>query len=468
MLYSPVECNNRLRCEFVQHVLFNLKTLLRINNPVDRDRPKVLDLSQYSVVEDGMSFIPAQERHQIDPRLVEGAQSQMRQLMSEGSASFVQNINDGTSKEMTATETAARVQSVNVQVSAMLQSMYAQEEFFYEEVVRRFCDPHSEDKEVEEFQKKCIADGIPKELMKASNWSIKVERALGAGDQFIATQEANALLSQSQRFDPQSQRFILKKWVSTTTRDPKMADFLVPTESKVSKGATVAQDVFGTLLAGIPIAPREGIERQDHIAALLEMLTEKIQQIAQTEIVPTATELIGLSNIATYIEQNIEIMASDPLNKQIVKQFGDALGRLTNEIKAMGQRFQEQQQADAEQSMVDPEAQAKIQLQAQMGEQKMALSAASAEQKMRLKETQAQQQLATKQAQFEQQMQQQLEKHRVEMQALIEETQAQIAAKGFETGASIKNDEEKTRAKIENDKKTAEASVKKKPEPVNN
>lgn len=455
-LYGPVECNNRTRCEFQQHVSFQMKTLLRVSNPVDRDRPKVLDLSQYSVVEDGVSFIPSQERYQIDPRLTEQALSHSKQMMGEAGASYVKDVESSAGEPRTATETNVLANQATEAVSNMLQSVYAQEEFYWEEEKRRFCRKNSSDPEVEEFQKKCIADGIPSELMNADNWTVKIERVLGGGDQYIASQEASALLGQSQRYDPKSQRIILRKWTTTITRDPKMAELLVPEDdNEASKGTLAAEDVFGTLMQGIPASIREGIERTDYIESMLGMMNSKIQQITQIDNMGTPQEFIGLNTVGQHVEQNIAILEPDPNQKQNVKVYADQLGKLMNLVKAFGQRQQEAQEQAAQEAAMDPEAQMKIQLQTQAAQQKMQLGQASAQQKMAIKDAQTQQQLSLKQKQFEQQMSQQMEKHRLEMMTLMEQAQADLTAQGVTTGAQIANESKKTEAQIANQKKAA-------------
>lgn len=440
LLYSAVEANNRLRNELFQHTMFNLKTLLRISNPVDKDRPRVMDLSQYSVVEDGVSFIPAGDRYQIDPRLVESMQAQMRQLMSESSASFVQNINDGTSKEMTATETEARVQAVNVQVSAMLQSMYAQEEFYYQELIRRFLKKNSEDEEVKEFQKKCKRDGIPDELMVPENWSVHVERVLGAGDQMLANQEANALLSQKQWMDTGSQRIVERKWVTTITRNPDMGRLLVPeTPNRNTTGVTAAEDVFPTLMLGIQIDPRQGISRTDYTEALLGMLKAKVEQIESSGGMSTMDQIIGLQTAIGHIAQNIDMLSQDPNEKQRVKEYSDLLGNLANMVKAYAQRLEEQQGQN--QAQVDPAAMQKVQAMQMQAETKARISEANAAQK-----------LAHKEASFEQKMQLELQRFQLEIQKMISQAQNEMIAAGLKTGSQIADTKAKSEASKEQQK----------------
>lgn len=431
-LYAPVECNNRLRCEFVQHVLFQLKTLLKISNPSDRARPKMLDLSQYTVVPDGVSMISANERYQVDPNMVQAALSQVKQMMGESSSSYVKDSESSTVQPRTATETSVLANEAREQVSNMLQSMYAQEEFYWQEEVRRFCDSNSEDEEVQEFQKRCVAEGIPKELMKSANWAVKIERTLGGGDQFMAVQEAGQLLGLAPQLDPPAQRIVKRKYITTLTRDPKMGELLVPTTpDEASDGMLEAEDVFGTLMQGIPVSIRHGIERTDYTEALLGMTTNKVQQIDQTEQVPTMQELVGLQAAIAHITENLQILEQDPTMKQQVKQYGDLLGEVTNGVKMLQQRFEEQQGKE----QIDPEVEAKIQTQTALAQNKMQISQEQAAQKMQ-----------QRQMEFEQKMAQAMEQHRLDMMTAMTQANTEIAGNQAKTVAEIANQKKKADA----------------------
>ncbi len=434
-LYGPVEANNRMRCEFQQHASFAMKTLLKMNNPIDRDRPKVLDMSQYSVVEDGVEFITAQDRYTIDPRLAEQALSQNKAIMGEASASYVKDVQSETTQPRTATESSILANEATEAVSNMLQAVYAQEEFLYQETIRRLCDTHSEDPEVKEFQRKCIADGIPKNLMISSNWKIKIERVLGGGNQTMAIQEASALLSNSQRYDPNSQRIILRNWTNTITRDPKMGELLVPDDpSASSPGAIAAEDIFGTLYDGIPLQPRQGIDRVPHVEAIIGMLGEKIRQVQQIDNMGTPQDLIGLQTIAQYATANLKILEQDPEQKQAVKMLGDELGKAMNEVKGMAQRQQQAAQA-AQQPQPDPAVMAKAQSTTML-----------AQQRAQINETNAQQKAAHKQQAFEQDMAQKMEAHRLEMMRLMAETHADLVQGAVKTASDVHNQRVKTEA----------------------
>lgn len=439
MLYSPVECNNRLRCQLVQHTLDNLSPLLRIQNPNDRARQQIVNLFPYGVVEDGVSFVPQAERHQVDPNLVEFAMSQMRQIMSESSASYVQDINDGTSKEMTAFEAQARLQSVNVAVGGMLEGMYVQDVPYFEELIRRLLMRLPTDESIIEFRKACKDDGIPDQAMKVENWTVEMERVLGAGDNMLAQNEATALLSQSQRFDPTSQRKILKTWTSTITRNPDLANDLVPMKKpEATDGTQEAEDVFATLMLGVPVSMREGIDQNGYVESMIGMMAAKVGQFNQMEQfgkLPTAGDLFGLQTVAANIQEHVAIIAQNKEQMPNVKQYMDLLGRLENEIKKLTQHVAESEQANKPDDGEMLQAQAKAQATMLTTQSKIAASKMSAEQKMMMK-----------QAQFEQKMAQDLEKHQLALTKQLQQAKAEIAGGVAKTGAEIMNATAKAKA----------------------
>lgn len=360
MLYSPEECSNRMLCQYVQHVFESLLQWFRISDPIDHARVKAIVLRQYGILEDGMSVVPQNERHQIDPQLVESALSKFRQIAAENSSSYVQDINDGTKKEMTAFEARARLSNVNEMVSGTLQGMYLQEGFYYEEVMRRFLQSNPSDEDVKEFQAACKRDGIPDELMKPDNWTVEVEKVLGGGDRMLAQEEASALLTQSPRFDPSKQRIILRKWVLAMTGDSAMADVLVPDmPPKATDGTVAAEDVFATLMRGVPVSLREGIDHVGYVEAMLGMLTASIERVKQADNMGTIQDVVGFETVSGDIQQHLDLMSADESNNERVKQYADHLGKLMNDVKGFAQRLAEAANTAQEQTGIDPQAQAK-------------------------------------------------------------------------------------------------------------
>lgn len=342
-LYAPVETLNRLRCEFVQSVFEHLKMYFHIKDPADRDRLKAQIFQQYGFIQDGLQIVRRDERHQIDPNLVGDAIGQMSEIMSQSSSSYVADQDSGGEKTMTAKEAQIKLNQSTAMVSSMIATMYVQEEFYYGELKRRFCEAGSTDAEVQAFQSRCIARGIPKEFInKPEVWKVIAERQLGGGDATQAQAQVGWLMQFISMFGPDQQQIIKRMAVSTVLNDPAKANLLVPpAPTLTSAGSMMAEQLFGTMMQGVQVAPRQGIDIQGYVAQLLKMMGEVIQRITQTNNTGTMEEVIGLGIIGQNVDQNIKILAADPKQKQNVKEFGDALGKMMNLVKGFGQRLQE-------------------------------------------------------------------------------------------------------------------------------
>ena len=413
LLYSVIELMNRLRCQFTQHVFQNLIPLLRIDNPADQDRPRMLQMQSYGVVEPGVNFVKQEDRHQIDPRLVQESMSEFRQLMSENSASYVQDIDTGSAKPMTLGEAQIRLQSVNKLVASMLMGGYVLEGFFFEEVLRRFFNKTSTDKDVKRFQEACRRDKIPEALMVPEAWEVDIIKVYGSGDQTLAQQEVSALMSINPQLDPTSQRKVRRDYISVFTRNPEKAADLVPEQpEQVTDGRKAAEDVFGTLMCGVEVGLREGIEARDYCASMLASMESVIKGIESTDNVGTPQDVRGLATVAQDVEKHLAVMESDPDEKEFVTAAQKELGAMMNLVKA----FAERQDEAAKKNQMDPEAMAKIQTD-QM----------AAQQKMQINEATAQQKLEQKQQAFEQKMNQDMQKHTLQMQQMMSDAQAKIA-----------------------------------------
>lgn len=390
-LYAIVETVNRMRCEFVQHVFEQLKMYFKINDPIDRDRIKKIELFQYGVIEQGMSIVPNTERHQVDPGVVQMGLAQMRQLMSENSASYVQSSDEGTQKERTKFEVQAKLNLANQMIGGMLQTMYANELFYYEELLRRVCMSNPTDPYIKRFQQEYDKANLPKELLRPEAWEIIPERVLGGGDITLGQAQSQWLLENQQRFEPSAQRMILKIATSQMLNDPEKAEVLVPEQQdNRTTGTEAADKLFGTLMQGVDIGLVEGIDHIGYIASLLMKAGAVAQRISQTDNMGTPQDIQGLQAVAMDIQKHLAILASNPEAKPIVKHFADMLSQLMNEVKAFAQRQQEAQQKAMQQQQGDPGALAKAQTQIYL-----------AQVKGRITEQKAAQQLSNKQRAFE-------------------------------------------------------------------
>jgi hypothetical protein len=352
------------------------------------------------------------------------------QSMSQSASSFRQDINDGTSKEMSATETMARVNASNALVGAMLALAYTYQVFQYNEICRRFCIEHSLDKDVQKFQKWCKKQGIPDECLDVEHWVVEPERVMGAGNKTLEIAQAKEMMGIRPMLDPEPQREVLHDYVLSITDDPARADRYVPISKKViSDSLHDAQLAAGALMMGMPVAIKTGMNHIEYIEALLDSMSMVIKRIAQGQqmgVMITPLEISGLGNIANHIGQHIQILAQDRNEKDRVKKYSDLLGKLANEVKGFAQQFFEKHQSENGQN---PELQAKLQAEV-----------IKAQSNAKIKEDKAAQAMSQKDASFQQRMEQEAEKHRMQLGKDLQMTEVEIAKTDLETAATIKRE----------------------------
>lgn len=458
-LFAPVETLNRLQCEFVQHVFENMKMYFRVQDPADRDRLKQVVLSAYGFIPEGLNIVRKDERHQIDGNLVTTAMGQMRQIMQENSSSFVQDVEQSTGAPITAKEATIRVNQANQMVGGMLQMVYFQETFYYAEIVRRFCSKTSNDPEVKKFRAAVIKRGVPEDMLVADKWHVAAERVLGSGDASIAQLQTQWLMTYRQQFDPQAQQKILRLATATMLQDPAKAEMFVP-EAPVTatNGTFAAENVFGTLMTGVECAERKGIDQQGYIEALLVMMGTVVQRIQNTDNVGTIDEIIGLQNVAKNIGQHLMILAANEQEKSRVKQYGDILGKLMNEVKGFAQRYMEQKQQEQEAENADPAAEAKAQSTIMLANVKAQISKEQAAAKERLKMLTAKMDSARKDAETLASIRREDLKHRQDMfSATMADTQKLLAQERM-SAAKLASQKAMTAAKVQASKATKPAT----------
>lgn len=429
LLYGPVEIMNRLRCQLTQHAFESLMAMLRVQDRSDRDRPKVLQLQGYAVLEEGISFVPPEERHQANPVLVDNVMAQNKQLLAQSSTSYTQEIDNGTRKEQTLGEAQMKLQSANKVVAGMLGSIYTQEKFYYTEVLRRFMKPVPTDEDVKSFQNKCAAAGIPKELLKPELWYVDVEQVFGAGDQTLAIQEVTALMSIIAQLDPTSKRTVLRKYISTITRNHDLGRQLVPEDEKSgSKGQMAAEEVWPTLMMGMEVAFREGIEHEDYVLTMVNFMAKTVDRIQQTDQMGTPEDIIGLQMVNQDVEAHLQFMAQDPNNKAFVGAMHKAIGKMMNDVRAFAQR--QQQALQAQQAQQDQSAQAESQA-------KVESTVMQAQTKNQIAVEQARLKAELKKLEHAQEMQQKADEHALNMEIQSQSARVDIASKQAKTGAEI-------------------------------
>lgn len=420
LMYAVCHLQNRLRCKFTEAVFEQLMMLFRVSSESDVQKALKIDLFNRGWVDESVRFIPANERYQVNAGLAELGIKELANLISQNSSSFSTTpANQQDRTEKTKFQVMAEVNQATALVSAALQQSYAYQTFEYREIFRRFCKKDSTDPDVVRFQSECLRQGVPRSILEVNAWDIEPERVMGAGNKTLELAIAQQLMQYRNLFDPEPQREILRDVTLAITDDPARADRLVPEKPvAITDSVHDAQLAAGVLLRGLPVGIKTGINHIEYVQAMLPDMAIVVGGILKKGGVSDPDTLQGLQNMAQHIAQHIGIIAQDPEEKQLVKQFSDQLGKMMNQVKAITQRTQEamqkQQQSNGQQ--IDPKDAAKIKgqlMQAQVKAENTSKSHA--------------QRTAQRQLSFEKEQQRKEQEHALELRIKAEEAAVDMA-----------------------------------------
>lgn len=446
LLYATCHVGMRLRCKFWESVFEALMQQFKVSNMDDAQRALKLNLINRGFIDDTMKPIPATERWQVNSNLVELGLGDVEGVINSNSSRFAPPSDySQNNTEKTRFQVQAELSAVTTLVGAAFNQAYMYEQWEDAEIFRRFMRKDSKDPDVIRTRARILARQVPEKYLVADAWDIERERTMGGGNKALEMTIANWLMEQREKFDPKSQRTILRDATLAVTDNPEKAKELVPEEPIASDSVHDSQLAAGTLLMGLPMAFKEGVNHQEYAASLLGSMNATIQKINQRGGVATPDELSGLQNVSGMTLQgqpikggngaflHIIALAKDPMAKQITKRLGDILGKNMNMVKAFAQRLQQamqKQQQQGGQRGPDPKDLAKIQgmqLQAQTKAQIAERSAAA--------------RTAQKQIAFELKMAQDRAKHGAELKHAELEHASNLAKLHIETAANVRRNQ---------------------------
>ena len=428
LLYSVCSLQNLLKCRFNDAAFEGMLQYFRVNNPADMDRLSKIDLNDKGILPEGLNFIRPEERWQVNENLVGQAMQMNRQAMADVSSAFTQDLDFGTERkaEETATRTMAKVNSAAALVGSMLTRAYARERFRYLEICRRFCMSNSKDPDVRKFRVECLKNGVPEEGLNVEAWDVQPTQVQGAGNKLLQVAIADKMQAIRPQLEPDAQKEVDRIYIAANTNDWNLAKQLVPETKHVSNSMVQAGANVGTLMAGVPVPLEQGINHTEYVETMLTSMAMIVKRIEGSGGMATPQELLGLQTMATHIQQHIQIIAMDPNMKSAVKQYGDLLGGLTNQVKAYAQRLQEQQQSQNGNGQLDPEKMAKIQMDNMEKDAKIERDSKSHAQKT-----------AQRQVQFEMGMKQKEAENQLKLQNEMQQHSAELAKTTIETAHAV-------------------------------
>jgi hypothetical protein len=315
-------------------------------------------------LDESITPVPAAERWQVNTGLVElGLGRNQAQIQASTGAYAQKRQFNQDNVEKTRFQVMAEVNADTSMIGAMLAQAYQYQTFEDEEIVRRFFRKNTKDKDCMAFRAGALAYGIPEKYLVPEAWEVVHERVMGGGNKTLEMQIAQQLMEWRTMFDPEPQRIILRDAVLAITDDPGRANALVPENPmKVTDSVHDAQLATGTLLQGLPVSIKTGMNHLEYVQTLLTNLAILLKQIKANGSMATPDQLKGMQNLGAHIAGHLQQLAQDKSQKEIVRPLADALGKLMNEVKGLGQRLQMAMKKQAEQNgngQIDPKDKAK-------------------------------------------------------------------------------------------------------------
>jgi hypothetical protein len=461
LLYAVCRVQDMIRNRFTDATFESLLTLFRNISDDDREKLEQVDLYHMGTVPDGLSFVTAAERHEVNENLVMALLSQNRQLMSESSASYLPDVERGGRKTPeTATAEMIRLNTSVALTSAMLGAVYDEKEDEDREVMRRFCLKGTKNKMAKDFQERVKRRGVPAEILDIEWMNVEPERVLGGGNQAMEVLQADRLMQAHQLYDPQAQRKILRIYtLANTSGDSDLADELVPMQpERQTQGTEWASAAFGNLMQSLPVQmPREAspIEVVETWLAMAGQVTQQLPAIAQAPEgdAMLAEKISGVGFALTQTAQLVQLISQDQAQVPRAKRYEEVMDAITEQLKPFVQELERRAQEKAAMGQgpgVDPKTQAAVQAKIIM-----------AQTDSQIQERKAAQKEAHKDASFYNEAQRRNAQKSQDLQEQVLQTQADIAQKDVELESKVINEAKQTEAKIQMSKAEAASKPKK-------
>lgn len=354
MLWGVCDLQNRLHCKFNEAVFEQLMWFFQTAGNQDLLRLKKVNFEHMGVIPQGIKWLTANERFTPDHALVQAAFARNRQLMADSSTTYTQNYastQGAQGNARTATETMAIVNSAQALSSSIIELGYTYEEFKYREMVRRACLKNNSDPMAQAFQAACLRDGIPQEMLDPERWHIEAERVVGGGNKTVQMATVGFLNNIRKNLPPHGQRIVDHISVEAATDQPELAEEIAPLgeNQPISDSTHDAQLSTERLMMGLEYKLPKSAVAEDYVFVWLKDLANMVGNAMKAGGMATPEKLTGMLNMQVHIAQLLGIMQSNPDEKVKVRGYKDAFGKISNHIKAMAQRLQQQMQAQAKQ-----------------------------------------------------------------------------------------------------------------------
>jgi hypothetical protein len=446
LLFAVCQIQNRLYNRFCDSTFYNLLELFRNVGEDDREKLEKVDLWHMGIVPDGLSFVTAAERHEVNEQQVQMMFSMNKQLMAESSSTWMPEVDTGTAKEQTLGEAQIRLQTSASLSNAIMSQHYERAVFLYRESCRRFCLKGTRNRLAKDFQERVLRQGVPMEMLDVEAWDVVPDRVLGGGNKAMEGLQADKLMAARGAYDADAQRMILKIYTLANTDNAQLTQELVPLKVQpISQATQLGTLAFGTLMEGLPVQQQRGFSEIEYVKTILSLSGIVLQQIEGLEQTPGTLETRmakcgGMHNALEHAKEHLAPMMGDAGNGELLKMLQAEFARQENELAKLTQHVDEELKAAQENQADGEQAKAQVKLQAEMlmAQVRAKNKDADAEQKRQHKDAQWSGENERRNATTTAEIQRTNAKSLANLQAQMAKVEADIAALDAKTAAEIR------------------------------
>lgn len=355
-MYSAIEYQNRLLCNLADKA-FTPKVMFKPTSEQAFEDFALQQFGDYSVLSPNVDVVQTPIQGVMEEGLV--FNREMTSLISTNLSQYRQDAQQPTGNPDTATQVRLDASEQAKLGKTQLNRYYEQLDGFYMEVYRRASrkginkfDPGGE--RALEFQKRCIADGVPIEALQNIE-SVQASRVVGHGSEFTRQQALGSVMGTVLPMLPENGRnALISDFIASQTGYTTVKRYYPtsPENQPLDQQTVIANLQVAAMKEGLP--PTVTSEQNHLIFAQVFILAgiqalQSVTQGANPNEVEPFVEMCGQGATA-----HLQYLARDPSRKQqykILEQKLKQMGQLHDQLSAQNKQTQiaQQQQMDAQQ-----------------------------------------------------------------------------------------------------------------------
>lgn len=412
-IFPHVEVSTRLHCQMIDNAFIGSSIMLQQQNEEDTERTQLMQLGPLSIIPPGYSIQPGTIFADLQGPLA--VRNALSESLVNNTGSYRMRATPPAQSQgnpRTATEVQAEESTRSYLGKGDIARYYQGLDLLHREMFKRALKGPDEDSKL--FLKRCVADGVPEEVIKSFKqfYDVYATRAIGQGSSFQRQQSIRELYSLMGVLDDKGKKNVVEDYVASLVGQTKVDRYITPAElaDEITDQEAFATLENAALKAGAPVLVTSTQSHTRHAQVHLKAGVDAINAVAQgaalEEVVPF------LEGVGQHIAQHMQRLQGDPTRGQetslLMQQF-EQFGNIVDELK---NRLVQKQKGEAEQAA---KAQAEAQQQAPPDPKNVA-----AAEKMRLD-------LEFTRQKHAEELRQMQEKHAVQMQTISQQNAAKAA-----------------------------------------